>query len=68
MDDLEFIKKDVQKHLHEGVMFDDCSQMLRSLLSEIAEFHLEMEAEMPGDDLTVELEDIVRKYLDAEVR
>lgn len=52
----------------EGQVFNDCSSMLRSLLSEIAEFHLQLEADYPHDDLTLELEDIVRKYLDARVR
>ena len=68
MDDLDFIKKDVQKHLNEGLVFDDCSHMLRSLLSEVAEAHMEAEAEEPEGEITEMLADIVRKYSGARVR
>jgi len=66
MDDLEFIKKHVQ--VNEGVVFNDCSHMLRSLLSEVVEAHLDAEAEDPHSDITDILADIVRKYSSSRVR
>jgi len=66
MDDLEFIKKHVQ--VDEGIVFNDCGHMLRSLLSEVVEAHLQAEAEDPHSDLTDMLADIVRKYTTSRVR
>jgi hypothetical protein len=66
MDDLEFIKKHVP--VNEGEVFDDCSHMLRSLLQEVAEAHIEAEFEDPNSDITEILHDLVIKYSQARVR
>ena len=68
MDDLEFIKRDVQKHLNEGMVFNDCGAMVKSMLSELVEAHLEAEAEDPDSGITDTLANLVRMYGSARIR
>lgn len=69
MDDLDFIKKHVPQQVEEGITFRSAGDMLKSLLSDVVDVHMECEAEHgPEDEISLQLEDLVRKYRNARVR
>lgn len=69
MDDLDFIKKHVPQKVEEGLTFRSSAEMLRHLLGDVVDVHMECEAEHgPEDEISLQLEDLVRRYRGAKVK